>query len=229
MATFRPTQANLARISRRTGGVDKLTSVYKQQVADLTGEYTKSFSEYQSRVSEQLAPFEAAMKQYQEIDNPKYQTALSDYSAKMEAYRAQLEAYSANPYETVKPTYNNKVLTRRDGQVYQGDFFVNGMQINDYLASVGSPTRVTMGQYREEGLNYGQDFKYLRRAPEKLTEQAPVAPELPVQPEVSAFDSSQFEQKRGELESGFKREVGERRAARLQATRRSNRTMLGGR
>jgi len=50
-----------------------------------------------------------------------------------------------------------------------------------------------------------------------------------VQPEVSAFDSSQFEQKRGELESGFKREVGERRAARLQATRRSNRTMLGGR
>lgn len=229
MAKIRPTQFNLARLSRRTGGLDRLAGEYKSQIAALTEDYTKSFAQYQSRVSEQMTPYEAAMKQYQEVVNPQYQTAMSEYGARLDAYRKQLQELEASPYATVTPTYDPRATAKVGGQFYQGDFRVNGMLINDFLASVGSPTRVTLGKYQEEGLRYGQPFSYLKPTPAKFTEQAPEAPETPVAPEVEQFQGgAQFEEKRAQLGQTLQREVAERKASRLQATRRSSRTMLGG-
>lgn len=192
MATFRPTQVNLARLSRRTGGLDKLAGVYKQQVADLTGEYSKSFADYQGRVSQQMAPFEAAMKQYQEVANPQYQAALSDYNAKLETYRQQLADLERDP------------VVERQGQM-------------EY--------RTWYGKKRTESFTY-----YEPKEIPTFSEKAPTAPDVPTAPQVEQFTGGgQFEEKRAQLGQTMQREVGERRAARLQATRRSNRTMLGGR
>jgi len=96
------------------------------------------------------------------------------YNKEADAYNEAAQAYNDNPYATVRPTYDHRILYKSDGQTYQGDFVVNGMRINDYLASVGSPTRVTPGQYREQGLLYGQDFQYER----PFTSQEPVAPSM---------------------------------------------------
>jgi len=90
MATFRPTQVNLARLSRRTGGLDRLAREYSQQVTAMTEDYAKQFSGYQQRVNQQMAPYEEAIKQYQNVAQPQYQQAMADYNAQLEAYRQRL-------------------------------------------------------------------------------------------------------------------------------------------
>lgn len=189
MAT-RMTQANMARISRRLGGIDQLSNQYKQQIADLTAGYTQSFADYQKRTSETMAPFEAAMKQYQEVANPQYQSALSDYNAKLEAYRQQLADLEKDP-----------VIERQGEASY----------------------RTWYGKQKTERFTY-----YEPKPIPTFTEKAPAAPDIPMAPQVEQFSSAPFEEKRATLGQSMQRELGERRAARLQATRRSSRTMLGG-
>jgi hypothetical protein len=191
MATFRPTQANLARLSRRMGGIDRLAGEYKQQLSALTDDYAKSFREYQGRVTEQMAPFEAAMKQYQEVANPQYQGALSDYNAKLEAYRQQLAELEKDP------------VVEKEGETKYKTWY---------------------GKTKTEKFTY-----YEPKEIPTFTEKAPTAPDVPMAPQVEQFQGGeQFEAKRSQLGQTMQREVGERRAARLQATRRSSRTMLGG-
>lgn len=55
---------------------------------------------------------------------------------------------------------------------------------------------------------------------ETFTETPPTAPEAPVAPELPTFDSSQFEARRGQLETELQRELGERRGARRRAVSR---------
>lgn len=191
MATIRPTRVNLARLSRRTGGLDRLAGQYKQQVADLTDEYASTFSAYQRRVGEQMAPFEAAMRQYQEVANPQYQAALSDYNAKLEAYRQQLAELEKDP------------VVEKEGE---------------------TKYRTWYGKTKTEKFTY-----YEPKEIPTFTATAPTAPDVPMAPQVEQFQGGeQFEAKRSQLGQAMQREVGERRAARLQATRRTARTMLKG-
>jgi hypothetical protein len=66
---------------------------------------------------------------------------------------------------------------------------------------------------------------------EKFTEAAPTAPKSPgAPPEIPEFDVAPFEARRGQLETEFKREVGERRSARQRAVSRGGaRPLLQGR
>jgi len=191
MATIRPTQVNLARLSRRTGGLDRLANEFRSQIAALTEDYSRSFAQYQGRVSEQMAPFEAAMQQYQQVANPQYQAALSDYNARLEAYRQQLAELEKDP------------VVERQGE---------------------TSYRTWYGKTKTEKFTY-----YEPKPVPTFTEKAPTAPDVPMAPQVEQFQGGeQFEAKRSQLGQTMQREVGERRAARLQATRRSTRTMLGG-
>jgi len=62
-----------------------------------------------------------------------------------------------------------------------------------------------------------------------FTAKMPEIPEAPMAPpEVEKFDASAFEGQRKMASAQLQREIGERRAARLQATKRTSRTMLGG-
>jgi hypothetical protein len=71
--------------------------------------------------------------------------------------------------------------------------------------------------------------EYIPRGVPKFTEKAPSRPNLPVAPEIEKFDEGEFGAKRTAAESTFKREVGERRAARLGAvSRKMTRPMLRG-
>ena len=73
-----------------------------------------------------------------------------------------------------------------------------------------------------------QTYKTYEKKPiPKFTEAAPSAPAAPVRPTVQEFDTSKFAAAKTEAESAFKREVGERKAARLGAvSRRVTRPML---
>ena len=54
------------------------------------------------------------------------------------------------------------------------------------------------------------------------------SPVAPTAPEIPEFDQSVFNQRRNQLQEGFKREVSERRSARMNAVQRRSRTMLQG-
>lgn len=63
------------------------------------------------------------------------------------------------------------------------------------------------------------EFEF-RSAPAKFTDPAPTAPAAPAPPEVAPFDDTQFQARRGQLETEFKREIGQRRGARQRAVSR---------
>jgi hypothetical protein len=70
---------------------------------------------------------------------------------------------------------------------------------------------------------------YENRPIPKFEDKAPKAPDIPVAPEVAAFDTTQFETKKAEAENTFKRELNERRAAKISAvSRKSTRPLLSG-
>lgn len=189
MAT-RMTQTALARLSRRTGGLDRLAGQYRQQVADLTDQYSTSFRDYQQRVSATMAPYEEAMQRFTATAQPQYEQAVSDYNAKLDAYRAQLAELEKNP------------VIERQGEV-------------SYRTWYGKKKTDTFTYYEPKEIP-------------TFAEKAPEIPDMPVAPQVEQFDNSQFEGKRQMASSTLQREIGERRSARLQATRRTARTMLGG-
>jgi beta-galactosidase/beta-glucuronidase len=189
MAT-RMTQVNLARLSRRTGGLDRLAGQYKQQVANLTDTYAREYGAYQKQVGETMAPYEAAMERFRSVDQPQYQASLEEYNKKLAEYQRQVDEVNANPTKVV-----NKLRTQ--------------------MTRFGP--RLVMEQ-----VEVPADL------PDPFTETPPAAPTLPEAPKVQAFDASRFESAKAQMQTEFSRETGERKAARLNATRRNTRTMLGG-
>jgi hypothetical protein len=70
---------------------------------------------------------------------------------------------------------------------------------------------------------------YIPKEIPKFTETAPTPPATPMAPTVEAFDSGEFAAKKEEVEGRFKRELGERRAAKIGAvSRRMTRPLLQG-
>lgn len=193
---------------RRTTDIDRLAQQYKKNVESLTGDYQKSFGEYQARTAEQMKPFEDQMAKYKTELYPEYEKQVQAYQAKLDSYKAALADIEANPLEVAN------VPTRRVGRSgYR--FTIDGAEYRTYDLP--------------EGYSF-QDGKLFReRAVPTFTEKAPELPQAPTLPQIGEFDASQFDQRRGQLETEFKREVGERKSARLSAvSRRSSRPLLQG-
>lgn len=202
---------------RRTTDIERLAQQYKKNVESLTGDYQKSFGEYQARTAEQMRPFEDQMAKYKTELYPEYEKQVQAYQAKLDSYKAALADIEANPLEVAN------VPTRRVGRG-GAIFTIDGVEYGE-----GPLPDV----YRLPGLpkNYSfQDGKLFReRAVPTFTEKAPELPQAPTLPQIGEFDASQFDQRRGQLETEFKREVGERKSARLSAvSRRSSRPLLQG-
>jgi hypothetical protein len=169
-------------------------------------------------------------KQYKsnvEAITGEYTAAFTGYQAnvaeKMQPFEAEMAAYketSLPAYEAQQASYQknledyNKVLA--------------DLQANPVTEAIGikKSKKFTLGGFKttEEPFTY-----YVPREIPKFTETAPVAPKAPVAPVVEEFDSGQFQAKRAEAEGTFKREVGERRAARIGAvSRKATRPLLSG-
>jgi hypothetical protein len=202
------TKAQMSRLQRRQGGgIDRLTKDYKRSLDALMGEYGSAFSAYGKRIGEQMIPFDAAVKSYQQQSN---------------TYLDQVDAY-------------NKELVKRQNLIENISFFPTetaAASIKGKTVSMGG--REYSRNKLPEGYFVGKDFrgqtavlKY-REAP-PLPQERPVAPMAPELPQQEVFDDSKFKAKRAELASSYQREVSERKAARMSAVgRRATRTLLQG-
>lgn len=184
---------------RSTSDIDRLAKQYKSNIDALTGEYQTAFTGYQAGVAKKMKPFEAQMANYKESLLPAYEAQKTTYQQKLEDYNRLLADISANPVTEVTTMQNVRV--RRIKAKGQSTW-VNELKPVTTLVEREIP---------------------------KFTEAAPVLPEAPTAPTIEEFDSSQFGAKKAEAERVFKREVGERRAAKIGAvSRRATRPLLSG-
>jgi hypothetical protein len=187
-------------IARRSSSdIDRLAKQYKTSVDQLTGEYQTAFTGYQAGVAEKMRPYEAQMATYKESLLPTYETQKAAYQKKLDDYNTMLADIQKNP--VIPMTGYKEIKTPRWG----------------LFGLAGYETR-------QEAFTY-----YAPKEIPKFTETAPAPPEIPAAPTIEEFDSSQFAAKKTEAEGTFKREVGERKAAKLGAvSRKATRPLLSG-
>jgi hypothetical protein len=190
---------------RRMTDIDRLAAEYKRNVEAMTGEYQQSFTEFEAGRAKAMEPYNVASEQYKTafVD---YEKQAADYRQRLNAYSAALADVQANPRQLVGRTIGGS----RGGPVYD----IGGQRYTERNLPEAYSVDASQNLYKDRPIP-------------KFTEKAPTAPTAPTLPELAEFDSSRFAARRGELESTFKREVGERRAARLGAvSRRATRPML---
>lgn len=212
---------------RRTTDIDRLAQQYKKNVESLTGDYQKSFGEYQARTAEQMKPFEDQMAKYKTELYPEYEKQVQAYQAKLDSYKAALADIEKNPSEIV----DARVSVSRGGRTY----FIDGKPYSErnlpegYFVEDVTRQEQRVNRGRPVTVDVTEQKLFKSRSIPTFTEKAPEAPQAPAAPQVAEFDASQFDQRRGQLETEFRREVGERKSARLSAvSRRSSRPLLQG-
>jgi hypothetical protein len=208
------TQYQKRMMLRKNSDLTRLAEQFKKNIETSTGEYESAFAAYQKNVAEQMAPYEAASKQYKEIQMPAYESAKAAYEQKLNKFNAQLEELERNP---TQPKESFKVVQAYPGGVWS----LQPTGVNDviFITDAALFDRVKKGEYTKSGgssikrgdVIYTQESKPVP----KFSGKAPSAPTAPQVPQVAGFDEAQFEQKRGQLQQEFQREVGERKGARL--------------
>jgi len=198
-------QRQIAR--RSTSDISKLAKQYKSNLDSITGEYQTAFTGYQAGVTEQMKPYEAQIAAYKDSLLPTYETQKTAYKKKLDDYNVLLAEIEKNP------------LIERQGT---------------RLEPVPLPSSPHLGPGGAgAGMQYGfveRPYTYYEERPiPKFTDKAPKTPDIPVAPEIAAFDSTQYEARKTEAGSALKREIGERRASKISAvSRRNARPLLSG-
>ena len=205
---------------RKTSDIQRLASQYEKQSTALTGEYNTDFAAYKKNVEEQMAPFEASMKKYQEVDMPAYESAAASYQSKLDEYNAKLQDIQNSP-DVRTPVF--QIL----GGGGNAGFDIKNLATGKIgrIPTTAMEDLVNQG-YQNDG---GTLYKIESKPVPTFNQQAPKAPTTPVAPKINPFDEKPYQAKRAELQTTYQREVSERKSARLGAARReSNRPMLQG-
>lgn len=202
---------------RKNSDLTRLAEQYKKNLEATTGQYEASFAAYQKQRDELMAPYEAAVKKYKEVDMPAYESAAAAYRQRLDQFNERLSAYEASPEE-------RKAVFQIVGGS-PSSWTIKNLQTGKVGQMPGGALDDLMAQgFENDG---GTLYKVTQKAIPKFSEKAPAAPQAPSAPQIAGFDESQFQQKREQLQTEFKREVGERKGARLAAVgRRGSRPLL---
>ena len=223
---------------RKTSDIERLSRQYQQEIAGITGEQEAAYGQYQKDVGTKMAPYESAVSEYLKKYSV-YETEASAYKKQIDEYQAKLEAYKKSG-----PTYTDLPLEEK---VKIGTTFEMDAQVPLYKYKIEGKWYNTAGAvYDEYEPIMGEELIYvkggsrrrqptivgvqkLNPAPEAFSGTAPKAPEAPTSPTIDEFDVEPFKAKQAQAEQTLKREVGERRAAKLGAvSRKATRPLLGG-
>lgn len=223
------TQYQKRMMVRKTSDLTRLADQYKQNIEAITGQYESEFSNWQKQRDELMAPYEAAVKKYKEVDVPNYESAASAYRQRLDAFNQRLSDYEANPTKVKKEAY--KIINYYGNGIWS----LQPKGINDvvFWNDASLLQEIKSGNLSKSGganLSRGDVIYTQENAPvPTFNEKAPTAPTAPTKPDVPEFDASQFEQSKTQLQTSFQRDIGARKDARLAAVgRKASRPLLQG-
>lgn len=203
---------------RSTADIERLGKQFQTGLLDVTQQQQNAFTEWQKNASATMAPYEASVQQYTNVSFPAYQQQLAQYNQAISTYEQQAAAYRErlNAFQASLKTFEASLQPEPVVQPQTG-----GGLIAQVRAAVEQSERASQAS---------------QRAIPTFTEQAPTAPAISMPtppappgapPPIASLDVAPFAAKRGELETTFKRELGERKAAKQNVVmRRIGRPML---
>lgn len=215
-------KAQMRSLQRRgSSDIDRLAKQYQKDIAALTGDYEQSFMGAQAEREKQMEPYNLAVEKYRTEVLPTFERQSQDFQKRLSEYEKSLADIEKNPYEDqkIRGKFRYETLSKAgSADPYEWGYVIDGQW--------RSAKNLPQGYVEERE---GGDFALKQKAVPTFTEKAPVAPTAPEMPELAGFDETSFQTRRGELETGFKREVGERKAARQRAvSRKTARPLLQG-
>lgn len=196
--------------TRRGRDIARLQSEFEKQMLELNERQSKAFAEYTKQTGATMAPYEAQMASYTGTLLPEYERQVKDYNIALKAYQDQVAAELAKPVDYDQPTQYRVIPNQQ--QVGESNPFMFGGFMNAPI--MAGPT---------EGTTF--EAVPIFDVP-KFTKTAPVMPEAPKAPTLAAFDTAQYQTEASQLQERLQRQLGERRGARLAATRRQPRSGL---
>jgi len=214
---------------RSTSDISRLAQQYQQEIAGVTGEYETQYGKYSSEAAEKQKIFDEQKKAYDERYGS-YLGNVEEYKKQSTDYQKSMEGYLARQAASREKLV--QAIGERGGINY---FNINGQMVD--TISVQRNPRKYGYEYAISPYEAGRRGTGVWTLKPLFEETAPVAPKkleafTEKAPEIAAlpeFDSTEFETKKAAVEQTFKREVGERRAARLGAvSRKATRPLLGG-
>lgn len=211
---------------RKNSDLTRLAEQYKKNIEASTSEYESAFAKYQQERDAAMAPYEAAVKQYKDVQMPAYEAAAAAYQQRLDAFNQKLSAYESDTggQELVMPGDKNVRFTQKGNAstayatINNRDYFMHELPEGYSAKRITQPSgRITFELYKPK-----------ERGPvPTFSEKAPSAPQAPTAPQIAGFDETQFQQKREQLQTDFQRETGERKGARLGAVgRRGSRPLM---
>lgn len=216
-------------LRRSTSDIERLAKQYQQEIAGITGEYESQFAAYSAQAAEKEGTFNVAKKAYD--------TKYASYLDQLAAYNESMNKYSGDisSYLDKSAASQERVIDLPKGRGNVAYFDIGGQRV-DPITVKNNPTKygfeyvVTPFEAGFRGTN-----KWVVKP--LMTETEPVAPTAPGKftepapeiPQIGDFDASQFEAKKSQAEQTLKREIGERKAAKIGAiSRKATRPLLGG-
>lgn len=213
---------------RATADIERLGKQYQTGLLDVTQQQQNAFTQWQKEAASKMAPYEASVKQYTSVAFPAYQTQLQDYNQRIQqyeqqaaAYRDRLNAFQASLRDVEANPLQEIATGRPGGRLMYFD--IGGRLLSNFQAE-------------EAGYVIQGNKAYTERPVPTFTEQPPAAPSITMPaaptppgepPNVGSLDVAPFAAKRGQLETTFKRELGERKSAKQNVVmRRMGRPML---
>lgn len=235
---------------RATADIERLGKQYQTGLLDVTQQQQNAFTEWQKSAAAQMAPYEASVKQYTNVAFPAYQRELQSYNQQIQTYEQQAAAYRArlNAFQVSLMDFERNLeqeaaienVANQEQKVTKTVPIGSGLvaQVRAELERLEAAKNVpsndgVVAQVRAE---LERIERVSNRVVPTFTEQPPAPPSVAMPkaptppgapPDVGSLDVTPFEQQRGQLESTFKRELGERKAAKQNVVmRRIGRPML---
>lgn len=203
---------------RKGSDLTRLAEQFKKNIETSTGEYESAFSAYQKQREEAMAPYEVASKEYREIQMPAYESAKAAYEERLNKFNEALSGFQPKTKVNAPAQLKIDLLKNSLEQIWN----IDGKKISTKNLPSGYSAELSPKVTKDSFYDLYKDNPV-----PTFSERAPSAPSAPQAPQIAGFDETKFEQKRGQIQQEFQREVGERKGARLAVVgRRGSRLLM---
>ncbi len=205
---------------RKNSDLTRLSQQFGKDIGASTSAYEKAFGDYQKQRDELMAPYDTAVKNYQDVLYPQYEQASSNYKTKLEQFNNSLSNFQAKTKVDAPTQLKLDLLRGNLEQIWT----IDGKKISTKNLPSGYSAEVAPKITGEKFYDLYKDNPV-----PTFSDKAPSAPSRPEAPVIAPFDDTTFKKQSQELQSGYSRDLGERKASRLNVIgRKSSRPLMGG-